>query len=59
MSEGDKLKVFGQCLGKDLQDTITYLKRSSGAVAFEHVFTILSKNMVSERFWVSERPGRP
>ena len=39
MSEGDKLKVFGQCLGKDLQDTITYLERSSGAVAFEHVFT--------------------
>ena len=39
VSEGDKLKVFGQCLGRDLQDTITYLKRSSGAVAFEHVFT--------------------
>ena len=26
-------------MGRDLQDTITYLKRSSGAVAFEHVFT--------------------
>ena len=39
MSEGDKLKVFGQCFWRDLQDTITYLKRSSAAVAFEHVFT--------------------
>ncbi len=59
VSEGDKIKVFGQCLGKDLQDTITYLKKVLAQLHLSMFTPFLSKSMGKERVWVYGQPGRP
>ena len=59
VSEWEKLKVFGQCLGKHLKDPITYLKKVLAQLHFSMFLLILSKSMGKERVWVYERPGRP
>ena len=51
VSEGDKLKIFGQCLGKDLQDTTTYLNKIREQLHLSTFSPILSRNMGRKRVW--------
>ena len=39
--ETEKLLIFEQCLGRDLQDLIQFMRRSGEVIAFEHVFSLL------------------